>query len=115
MNFLSQLKEFIQNLAKDQRIPSRDKKLILILAFLLVSPFDFIPDWVPFFGLLDDFLILAILFNYFFNVLDSRLMLSHYPWSMKSYSRLRAISNLLGILVPRIVKKNIWKYKADPY
>ncbi len=115
MIFLSQLKGFIQNLAKDQRIPSRDKKLILILTFLLVSPFDFIPDWVPFFGLLDDFFILAILFNYFFNVLDSRLMLSHYPWSMKSYSRLRAISKLLEILVPRIMKKNIWKYKADPY
>ncbi len=115
MIFLSQLKDFIQNLAKDKRIPSRDKKLILILAFLLVSPFDFIPDWVPFFGLLDDFLILAILFNYFFKVLDSRLILSHYPWSMKSFSGLRAINAFLEIFVPRIVKKNIWKYKADPY
>jgi len=115
MKFLLDLKMFITNLFTDKRLPLRDRTLIIIFIFLLISPIDFIPDWVPFFGLLDDFMMMAIIFNYLFKVLDSRIILSHYPWGMKSYARLKAISQIADFFIPFALKKKMWKYKADPF
>jgi len=115
MKFFKDLKHFISNLIMDRRIPSRDRILITILTLLLISPIDVIPDWIPIFGLLDDLIIIAMILNYFFKVLDSRIILSHYPWTMKSFSRLKAVSQLGEFIIPRILRKKVWKYTPDPY
>ena len=48
---------FIQNVAKDDRIPSADKKIILIILALIISPIDLIPDFIPILGYLDDLIL----------------------------------------------------------
>ena len=115
MKFLKDLKDFLVNTANDERIPSRDKKILLAMIALMISPFDIIPDWIPIFGLLDDLIILSIILDYFFSVLDSRILLSHFPWDMKAFTRLRAISRTLQFFVPRFVKRKLWTYVGDPY
>jgi uncharacterized membrane protein YkvA (DUF1232 family) len=115
MDFFKKLKDFIVNTSQDERIPSRDKKIILALVALLISPFDIIPDWIPLFGLLDDVIILSIVLDYFFTILDSRILLSHFPWDMKAYARLRTIARALQIFVPNFLKKKLWSYVGDPY
>lgn len=115
MKFFKELKDFLINTANDERIPARDKKILLALIALIISPIDLIPDWIPFFGQLDDLVLLAIILDYFFRVLDSRVLLSHYPWGMKSFARIRAIARLLQFFVPRFVKKKLWSYVGDPY
>lgn len=115
MKFLTDTKNFLVNTANDERIPARDKKILLAMIALMISPFDIIPDWIPIFGLLDDLIILSIIMDYFFTVLDSRILLSHYPWDMKSFARLRAIARTLQFFVPRFVKKRLWSYVGDPY
>jgi uncharacterized membrane protein YkvA (DUF1232 family) len=115
MNFFNKLKQFFKNIAHDERIPGRDKKILLIFVILIFSPIDLIPDWIPFFGKLDDFIMLAFIFDYFFQTLDSRILLSLYPWDMKSFARLRAIGRFMNTFVPRSMKKKLWKYEGDPY
>ncbi len=115
MKFFHDLKNFIVNTANDERIPARDKKVLLVMIGLLISPLDFIPDWIPVIGLLDDLIILSFILDYFFSVLDSHILLSHFPWNMKAFARLRAISRGLQFLVPKFIKNKIWKYVADPY
>lgn len=115
MKFFKDLKEFLVNVANDERIPPRDKKVLMALIALVISPIDLIPDWIPFFGQLDDLVMLAIILDYFFTVLDSSLLLSHYPWDMKSFARLRAIARMLQFFVPRFVKRKLWSYVGDPY
>ena len=115
MKFLKDLKEFIISVANDERIPPRDKKILLAMIALIISPIDLIPDWIPVFGQLDDLVILAIILDYLFRVLDSRILLSHYPWGMKSFARLRAIARVLEFFVPRFIKKRLWSYVGDPY
>ena len=115
MRFFKKLKIFIKQLARDKRIPSRDKKIILFLLILIISPFDLIPDWTPFFGQLDDLAMIAMVMDYFFTVLDSNLLLSHYPWGMKSFAMLRSFARMFGFIVPRFVKRSVWKYVPDPY
>ena len=115
MKFFSDLKKFLTDVAHDERIPARDKKVLLALIALVVSPIDLIPDWIPVFGLLDDIIILAIILDYFFRVLDSQVLLSHYPWGMKSFAKLRAVARTLEFFVPRFVKKKLWQYVGEPY
>ncbi len=115
MNFFIKLKKFITDVANDDRIPSRDKKVILAMLALLISPIDLIPDWIPVFGMLDDVIILSIILDYFFRILDSRILLSHYPWGMKSFAQLKKIAGVMELFVPRFVKRKLWKYVGDPY
>ncbi|MFL5783870.1 MAG: YkvA family protein [Bacteriovoracaceae bacterium] len=115
MKFLLDLKNFLVNTAKDQRIPDRDKKIILAMIALLISPIDLIPDWIPIFGLLDDLIILSIVLDYFYTVLDREVLLSHWPWGMKSFVRVKSITQITQYFVPRFVKKRLWSYVGSPY
>ena len=115
MSFFQKLKGFITDVSKDVRIPSRDKKIIVAMVVLIISPIDLIPDWIPFFGQLDDLVLLAIILDYFFKVLDSVILLSHYPWGMKSFSILRSIARSLNFFVPQWIKKRLWAYIGSPY
>lgn len=115
LKFLNDVKNFLMNTAKDPRIPDRDKKILLAMIALVLSPFDIIPDWIPIFGVLDDFIILAIILDYFFSVLDQNILLSHFPWGMKSFVRLKSITHFTQIFVPRFIKKKLWVYVGSPY
>ncbi len=115
MNFFKKLKDFVVNVANDSRIPERDKKLLLALIVLIISPIDLIPDYIPIIGLLDDFVIFCIILDYFFSVLDHSILLSHYPWGMKSFTMLRKFAQTFSFFVPTFLKRKIWKYAKLPY
>lgn len=113
--FFAKLKTFLTATANDERIPSRDKKVLIAMVALLISPIDIIPDWIPVIGLLDDFIMLGLILDYFFSVLDQAILLSHYPWGMKSFARLKRIARFMSFFVPNIIKDNLWKYTRDPF
>jgi hypothetical protein len=115
MKFLKNLKDFLFSTAKDERIPDRDKKILLAMIALLLSPFDIIPDWIPVFGILDDLIIVSLIMDYFFSVLDREILLSHFPWGMKSFVRLKSITHFTQYFVPGFVKKRLWSYVGSPY
>jgi hypothetical protein len=115
MKFLKSLKDFLFSTAKDERIPGRDKKILLAMIALLLSPFDIIPDWIPLFGILDDLIIVSLIMDYFFSVLDREILLSHFPWGMKSFVRLKSITHFTQYFVPGFVKRRLWSYVGSPY
>lgn len=115
MKFFKKLYKFLEDVANDPRIPARDKKVLLALIVLIISPVDFIPDWIPVIGMLDDFVISCIIMDYFFSVLDTEIILSHYPWGMKSFSAIRRFSRGFGFFVPSYFKAILWKYAKLPY
>lgn len=115
MKYIKDLISFIQNVAQDSRIPSSDKKIILLLLALIISPIDLIPDWIPIIGLLDDFIMLAIVLDYFFNRLDRELLLSHFPWSLKAFIRIKRVAGFVTFFTPGWIKDKIWKYKPSVY
>lgn len=113
--FYLDLKSFFEGVWQDERLPLQDKKILLVLLALVVSPIDFIPDWVPLYGLIDDLICLALISDYLFNVIDQQLLLSHYPWGMKSFARFRRIAGILSTFVPNFIANNLWKYVREPY
>lgn len=112
IKFVQAVIQFIRDVAHDPRIPERDKTVLLAMVALIVSPFDLIPDWIPVFGMLDDIVILALILDYLFNVLEADILLSHYPWGMKSFARLRRAARAVALITPAVLKEKIWKYKA---
>lgn len=115
MGFFKKLIGFLQATAKDARIPERDKAVLAVLVALVLSPFDIIPDWIPVIGVLDDIVIIAIVLDYFFNHLDGEVLLSHYPWGMKSFVRIRRVARAIAWRAPGWVKRRVWKYKPSVY
>jgi uncharacterized membrane protein YkvA (DUF1232 family) len=115
MKFFKDTMDLFIKIYSDRRLPGKDKKIIIFLLLLILSPLDLLPDWIPLTGLLDDFAYLSILMNYFFKVLDSEVVLSHYPWSMKSFAKLRALGKFIGSFTPKRLSKSLWKYEGRPY
>lgn len=115
MKYLKELFKFIQDVANDNRIPSTDKKKLLIILALIVSPIDLIPDWIPIIGWVDDFILLGVVLDYFFNYLDKDLLLSHFPWTMKSFLRLQRGARVVTWFTPSWIKNKIWSYKPSAY
>lgn len=112
---LKDLVSFVQNVANDPRIPEADKKILLVLLALIISPIDLIPDWIPVLGQIDDVVILAIVLDYFFNHLDQEIILSHYPWGMKSFVRLRKAARWITFLTPKWITDKVWSFKPSVY
>ncbi len=107
--------QFIKDVSQDERIPERDKTVILVMVALVVSPIDFIPDWIPILGILDDLFIMALILDYLFTVLDAQLLLSHYPFGMKSFIALRKTARMVSWVTPSFLRDKIWKYKPPIY
>lgn len=72
----------ITRLAVDRRV-SKQQKFFLggILAYLIL-PIDIIPDFIPFFGLLDDLVLVVYGLNFLLNELDQQILLDN--WSGKA-------------------------------
>lgn len=113
--FFERALNFMKGVVDDERIPSRDKTILTAMLLLIISPVDIIPDWFPVIGQLDDLVLVSIILDYFFSVLDQEVLLSHWPWGMTSFVRLRRVARMIGILAPRFLKKRIWKYVGAPY
>ena len=113
--FLDKAMTFMKGVVDDERIPERDKKVLTALLLLIVSPVDLIPDWIPVVGQLDDLVMIAVVLDYFFRVLDQEILLSHWQWDMKAFARLRRFARTVGMLAPAFLKKQIWKYVGSPY
>lgn len=115
VTFFRSLRDFATAVAKDERIPQRDKAVVVALLALIASPIDVIPDWIPILGVLDDAVLLAVILDYFFNVLDQDILLSHWPWDMKRYVQVQRAARFVAALTPGWVKRSIWKYAPSPY
>jgi uncharacterized membrane protein len=113
--FFTQLKAFLVESSNDPRIPMRDKKMVMGILIVLGIRILFIPDWIPYIGILDILFLMGIILDYFFGVIDQSLLLSHYPWGMKSFARIRRISQFIAFFAPGFVKDNLWVYTKDPF
>ncbi len=115
MLWIKELFLFIRNVANDERIPASDKKILLVILALIISPFDIIPDWIPLIGFIDDIVLISVILDYFFNHLERTLLLSHFPWSLKTFLRFQRVASAITWITPAWIKNKIWTYKPAAY
>jgi uncharacterized membrane protein YkvA (DUF1232 family) len=106
---------FLVSLFKDQRIPRWDKIVLVMLAGLVVSPVDFVPDWFPVIGQLDDLVMIGLISEYIFHYLDDEIPLSHWPYQLKYFVWLKTILAPFAFMAPKFVRNKLFRFKPRPF
>lgn len=95
---LKQLPAYLKLLGKllfDGRVSKLDKGLVLAAIVYIVSPLDFIPDFIPFLGEIDDLFLLLIALQRLIGNAGRRVLLDHWtgdPRELDDPNLLRVLS-----------------------
>ena len=107
MLLLPRLGRMIASLLADRQVPVSAKLVLAAMAFYLASPLDLIPDMIPFVGLLDDVLLVALVIDGLLNHLDRAVLLKYWPGRPASLDAVAAVAHRLARWVPGPVKDRI--------
>ena len=69
----------VSRLARDPRVPRRQKLLLLALGAYLAMPFDLVPDFIPVAGQLDDAIVVALVLRHMARAQDEALIRELWP------------------------------------
>ena len=105
---LPDIARLIARLVGDPVLPRAAKIALAAAAIYLVSPFDLIPDFIPFVGYLDDALLAAVLVDGIVNYVDRGLVLKYWPGSPESLDRVARAARVLAAWVPRRIKRRVF-------
>jgi uncharacterized membrane protein YkvA (DUF1232 family) len=76
--------KLLGRLARDGRVSRVDKGIVVATIAYLVMPMDFIPDWIPFLGQIDDIYLLALALDRLLNNAGIDLLLEHWDGNVGS-------------------------------
>lgn len=105
---LPALARMIGRLVLDPALPRPAKLVLLAAALYLASPFDLVPDFIPFLGYLDDLLVAAIVLDGILNYVDRALILRYWPGSEQSLEKLSRTARFLSTWVPARLKRRMF-------
>ncbi len=92
-------------LAMDSRVPTKKKVFVgAILAYVLM-PLDFIPDFIPFIGYLDDLVLIVIGLNQILKEVDKQILLDNWSGEEDLLDLLTRITSSAD----QFLDKNVWK------
>jgi len=103
-NFL----KLLYRLMLDVRVPKKEKALLGLVVAYVLSPFDFIPDMIPFFGQVDDLFLLALVLNNLLKSVNQTILEQH--WSGRG-NILAVIQRLLNVSVSLLPSDIVAKLK----
>jgi hypothetical protein len=101
---LPRLGLLIPKVIADDRTPMRMKLALAGLGVYLISPWDFIPDFIPIFGQLDDLAAVLLLVDGTLNQVDDVILLDNWTGDVKTLHRLQSLARLISSWVPDRVK-----------
>ena len=74
----------VARLLRDERVPRRNKALLVGLAAYLALPFDLVPDFIPVAGQLDDALLVAFVLRHLVRASGPAILSEHWPGPERS-------------------------------
>ena len=111
---LPRLGWMIASLLTDRRVPVSAKLVLAAMAFYLASPLDLIPDVIPFFGVLDDMLVAALVVDGILNHVDRGVLLKYWPGPPQSLEAVATWARRLARWVPNRVKDRVFGGRCRP-
>jgi uncharacterized membrane protein YkvA (DUF1232 family) len=70
--------KLLYRLTRDNRVQIAEKALLLATAAYVVAPIDFLPDFIPFVGQIDDVLLVALILKRFMNSVSPQLLYQYW-------------------------------------
>ena len=114
MSAITQLPSYFRlllGLVSDSRVSKLDKFFVLAAAAYIISPIDFIPDFIPFFGEVDDVFLLMLALQRLVNNSGRAVLLSHWrgdPDDVHNLNFARIVS-AAGFFLPSRIKRILMK------
>jgi uncharacterized membrane protein YkvA (DUF1232 family) len=105
---LPRLARMIASLLADREVPMAAKIALAAMALYLASPIDLLPDFIPFIGLIDDVLLVALVVDGLLNHIDRALLLKYWPGPAESLDMVAGMARRVARWVPRRVKSRIF-------
>jgi uncharacterized membrane protein YkvA (DUF1232 family) len=102
---LPRLGLLIPKVIADERTPARLKVALAGLGVYLISPWDFIPDFIPIFGQIDDVAAILLLVDGTLNQVDDEILLDNWTGEAETLRRLQSLSRLVSSWVPERIKR----------
>jgi uncharacterized membrane protein YkvA (DUF1232 family) len=96
--------KLLMRLIRDPRVPQRNKVLAGGIAAYLVLPMDFIPDWIPGIGQLDDMVMLALAVDLLVNNVPNEVVAEHWDGDPGMLEMVRGITATVTTFVPDRVR-----------
>lgn len=103
ISFLPNMVKLLGGLLKDVRVPTAEKALFIAAIVYVISPLDFIPDFFPFIGQVDDIYIVALTLLRLVNRTDASVVREH--WS--GGGDIVALADSIAGIAPRFLPKRI--------
>lgn len=99
------LAKLVARLARDPRVPARNKAILVVVAAYLVSPVDLVPAIVPGFGQLDDLVIAVLALDQLLNDVPADVVREHWDGSDDVLELVQETLRLVTGFVPARVRR----------
>lgn len=103
--FLPNMVKLLGKLLGDGRVPTVDKALFLGAIAYLIMPLDFIPDFLPFIGQVDDTYLIALTLLRLINRTDETIVRQHWDGGGDIVSLANSIAKLAPMLLPKRITR----------
>jgi uncharacterized membrane protein YkvA (DUF1232 family) len=103
--FLPNMVRLLGRLMTDPRVPTVDKALFAGAIVYVIMPLDFIPDFIPFVGQIDDIYLVALTLLRLINRSDADIVRQHWSGGGDIVSLADTIAKLAPALLPKRVTR----------
>ncbi len=103
--FLPNLVVLLGRMLKDARVPAAEKALFLAAIVYVISPLDFIPDFFPFIGQVDDLYVVALVLLRLVNRTDATVVREHWSGGGDIVSLADSIANIAPMILPKRISR----------
>lgn len=101
------LVKLLWRLARDPRIPARNKAVMFLVAGYLATPIDFLPDFLPGIGQLDDLILAALALDQMLNRVPENIVREHWEGDEDVLAVVREILDVATGFVPGWLKARL--------
>ncbi|HWE42361.1 MAG TPA: DUF1232 domain-containing protein [Gemmatimonadaceae bacterium] len=112
MHYIRQLPNYLRllvGLMTDPRVSGTDKLLVAGALAYIVMPFDFIPDFIPFFGEVDDVYLLVLALQRLIGNAGRSTLLAHWSGAAEDLAdmNLRAVFSAAAFFLPARLRRRL--------
>lgn len=114
--FIPNFLKLIYRLAQDANVSKTDRVLLLGTIAYVLSPWDLLPDMIPFLGQLDDILLMALVLKRLMDSVSRETLLSYWDGDEDLLGLMEDIINLAVKFIPEgVYRKLIKKSRSQGY
>jgi len=112
--FIPNLLKLVYRLSQDVNVSKTDRVLLLGTIAYVLSPWDFLPDVIPFLGQLDDLLLLALVLKRLMDSVSHDKLLSYWDGDKDLLALMENIINLSVQFIPPGIYQMLIKKSRPP-